>query len=253
MRKRRAHALGHRVPPRLVGAVHLGDQRRKHRRPRRHLDDLDLRAELRRNSLQCGPGRRRNVVALPVAVVLVDQIDLQIAIFRILSQVVLANQPVEIDRRRRPGVCLVVGDLGDRRNVVAQRVQDAGGALDRRAGRHVDDDLEFGLVVERQHLQHDPFQARERQRQGDRDADAGEQQTAVAPSPARIEKGIQQPREPGAQPGVQPRAGVRGDRMRTGETQREPRRHDERDRERDQHAHAGVDRDRAHVRSHQAA
>ena len=54
-------------------------------------------------------------VALAVAVVLVDQVDLDVAQVGARAQVVLAHQTVEVDGRGGAGIDLVVGDLRDRR------------------------------------------------------------------------------------------------------------------------------------------
>ena len=155
-----AHELRDLVPPRLVGTVDLGDDRREHRRPRRDLDDLHLGVEAGARSFSSS-GRTAFAISwlCAVALVLVDEVDLQIAVLGQLPQVVLPHEAVEVDRRRGAGVALVVGDLGHRRDVRAHRAQHGGGALDRRSGGHVDDDLELGLVVERQHLEDDQLHA----------------------------------------------------------------------------------------------
>ena len=43
---------------------------------------------------------------------LVDQVDLQVADLAAAAQVVLAHEPVEVDRRGGAGIGLVVGDFG---------------------------------------------------------------------------------------------------------------------------------------------
>ena len=189
-----ADALGDGVAAGLVGPVDLRDERREHRRAGRHFHHLDLGPQRRADAREFGPHRGGDLVALAVAVVLVDQVDLQVAILRRLPQVVLPHQAVEVDRRGRARIALVVGHLGNRGHVRAQRAQRGGGVLHRRARRHVDHDLEFRLVVERQHLQHHPLHDGEQQRQQYRRDDAGPQPAPVAASGVRIKERRQQPR-----------------------------------------------------------
>jgi len=131
---------------------------------------------------------------------LVDEIDLQIADVATAAEVILSDKSVEIDRCRGSGKRLVVGDFGHRRQIGAQLMQHRGGALQRRAGRHVDDHLEFRLVVERQHL-HD-HQLERRQREGDDDQcrDAEPQPKAVAGAFRLVEERRKDARERRSQP-----------------------------------------------------
>ena len=121
----RAHRLGDLAPAVGLGAVDLGDERRQHRRARRHFDHLDVGAVALADGLQRGAHARGDGVALLAAVVLVDQVHLQVADLAAAAQVVLAHQAVEVDRRGGAGVGLVVGDLGHggqvRRRVRAAR------------------------------------------------------------------------------------------------------------------------------------
>ena len=110
------------------------------------------------------------------------------------------------------------------------------------------------LVVERQHLQHDAACTTASDTDSDDrddDADASSQRRLRRPR-AASRNGVSSARE---QRASRRRAGRRwpvAARALPAQLQRQPRRDDERDRQRDQHAHAGVDRDRAHVRPHQA-
>jgi len=115
------------------------------------------------------PRGDRDLVALAVPLMLVHQVDLDVAEFRPGAQVVLPHQPVEVDRRRGAGIDLVVGHLGQRRDLRGEFLQDATRLLERGSLRHVDDDLELGLVVEGQHLHHDPLHHDERDRENDGD------------------------------------------------------------------------------------
>ena len=92
-------------------AVDLRHQRRLHRRAGRHLDDLHGRAVSQPDLRQRRSRRNRDLVALAVAVVLVDQVHLDVAELRAGAQVVLPHEPVEVDRRRRARVDLVVRHL----------------------------------------------------------------------------------------------------------------------------------------------
>ncbi len=168
--------------PRVVRTVDLGDDRRQHRRARRNLHDLDLRAIRVANPLEFRADARRDDVALVVPVRLVDQIDLKVADVASAAQVILAHEAVEIDRCRRSGEGLVVGDLGNLRQVGAHFAQRRRRAFERSSGRHVDDDLELRLVVERQHLHHDQLERRQCERDRDQRRDAKPKPKSIAPA-----------------------------------------------------------------------
>ena len=137
----------------IVGPVDLGHDRRQHRRTRRHFDHLERGAVARGDLLQRRAHGQRDVMALAVALVLVDQVDLQVADIGAAAQVVLAHQAVEGDRRGGAGIALEVSALRAPWPRHAPVLQQRVGGLQRAAFGHVDHDLEFGLVVERQHLQ----------------------------------------------------------------------------------------------------
>ena len=82
----------------VVGPVDLGDDRRHHRRARRHFGDLDRRSELASDGSQFIAYAAGNFVAGTFAAVLVDEIDLDIAGIAVAAQVVLPHQAVEVDR-----------------------------------------------------------------------------------------------------------------------------------------------------------
>jgi len=94
----------------------------------------------------------------------------------------MADEAVEVDRRRRARVGLEVGDLGHRGNVGGELGQHRRGALDRRARGHVDDHLELALVVERQHLQHHELHDRERDGREDRHHRRHTEEDATTPA-----------------------------------------------------------------------
>ena len=174
-----AHLLRERHLRVVVGTVDLGDDRRQHRRAGRHLDDLDVGAARLRDLLQRRAHRLRDLVALAMPLRLLDEVDLQVADFAAGAQVVLAHQPVEADRRGEPGVGLVVRHFGQLRDFRGEFAQQRRGVLDRRAGRHVDDDLELRLVVERQHLHDDGLHRHQQHRQQDRHRDGAPELPAV--------------------------------------------------------------------------
>jgi hypothetical protein len=149
-----AHLIRHCDLSGVVGTINLRDDGRHDRRAGRHFDDLGIAAMLLGHGDHALAHRDGNLVALPVAMLLVHQVHLDIAHFRRAAQVVLAHQAIEVDRRGRAGVGLVVGNLGHLGDLDGNLAQHLGGFLQRRADRHVEHDLEFALVVEGQHLQH---------------------------------------------------------------------------------------------------
>ena len=123
--------------------------------------------------------------------VLVGQIDLDVALFRQGAQVVLADQAVEIDRAGRAGVGLIVGDILLERQFGTDFVQHARRFLKRRADRHVEDDLEFALVVEGQHFQDDELEVSQRHRtENEQDDGNGQLDPRIAPPLIGSRKGV---------------------------------------------------------------
>ena len=91
---------------------------------------------------------------------LVGQVYLEITGLRCRTQIILSHQTIEIDRAGRPGVGLVIHHFRHLGNFSANLVQDSRRLLKGRAHRHVEDNLELALVVERQHFQHHQLEAR---------------------------------------------------------------------------------------------
>jgi DNA-binding transcriptional ArsR family regulator len=87
----------------VSGPIDLGNERRLNRRSWRHFHDLYGSAEALADRREIGTHRQCDLVALARSEMLVDQIHLQVAQLRAFAQIVLAHQPVEIDRRR--GTC----------------------------------------------------------------------------------------------------------------------------------------------------
>ena len=76
----------------------------------------------------------------------------------------MAHEAVEIERRRDAGINLVIGHLrfgADGGGNFTRRLR---GAFQRTAFRHVEDDLKFALVVERQHFHLHPADIDQRHR-----------------------------------------------------------------------------------------
>jgi len=130
---------------------------------------------------------------------LVHQVHLQVAQLRRAPQVVLAHEAVEIDRRRRAGIGLIVAHFRNPLHLQRELVQHAGRGLERRSLRQVHDYLEFGLVVERQHLEHHELHGDET----DRDYDRAQYRSVKLVTPAArliaAEEGTQRTLEQAAQ------------------------------------------------------
>ena len=240
----------------VIRAIDLGDDGREHRRAGRHFDQFHRCPVRLADRGQLRTHGQRDGMALPVSLVLVDQVDLQVADQWSAAQVVLAHQAVEGDRSGAAGVALPVAHFSDIGEAVGELAEQLVGAFERAAFRHVDDDLEFRFVVERQHLQDDRLDHHQANRGHDQHAHRRKQQAPPPRCPIRFEER----RHELVRDAVEPAAArvlacsrVIGCRRVAGEqAQCEPGRDDEGDRQRQQHADRGIDRDRPHVRPHQA-
>jgi hypothetical protein len=157
---------------------------------------------LRADGRQRGTRRARDVVALAAAVMLVDQVDLQVADVGALAQVVLPHQAVEVDRRRGAGVALHAGDFRQLADFRGEFAQHPVGGFQRAALRHVEHHLELALVVEGQHLQHHQFDHRQAGRAGHQQQHRGEQQQTPARGLRAFEEGAHDAVEQALQPGL---------------------------------------------------
>ena len=171
---------GELLAPRFVGPIDLGHERAHDRRPRGDFDDFDPCIVSLGDLLDFGAQALRDRVALFAAMVLIHQRHLQVAELCLSAQVVLADQPVEGDGACRSGIALQVTHLGLAGEELPEVVQRGGGIFERRACRHIDDHLELALVVEGQHLKHDPLHHRQANRKHERDEDAGQEQPSLA-------------------------------------------------------------------------
>ncbi len=95
-----------------VRPVDFSEKSGEHGRPRRHLDDLDAGAGRRVDRLQALAQIQCDVVARSLAVGARGKVDLQFAKFGPLPQVIVANETVEIERRRRAGIGLHRSNFG---------------------------------------------------------------------------------------------------------------------------------------------
>ena len=162
-----------------------------------------------RDRLQRRPHTRGDCMALFAAVVLVDQVHLDVADLAAATQVVLPNQAVEVDGCGRAGIGLVVGDLRQGGQMSAQLAQHRSRPLQRRSRRHVEHHLELRLVVEGQHLQLHPAQHRQCDGHGDQRQHTQTEQRAVARAACLVEQRAEDAIEQWCQPGRQPvRLGV---------------------------------------------
>ena len=93
-----------------------------------------------------------------------QEIDLDIGDMLAASQEIVSHQAVEIERRGRAGVDLVINDL----RFLADRQGNLAGGLDclfqREAFGHIENDLELVFVVERQHLHLHPVDSQQTHR-----------------------------------------------------------------------------------------
>ena len=250
----------------LVRAVNLRHERLEHGRAGRHLGNRYARTELRRDGRDLRTDPLGDVVALRLALLFADEVDLNVRDVRSAPQEVVAHEAVEIERRRGAHVNLVVRDFGFRSHSGGDFPRDLGGALQRAALGHVKNDLELRLVVERQHLHLHPAQADRRHRREEQAADAREE----GPPPAAVRE--QRPHHAAVEAGegVFWVLGVqvwllafRASRHAFGELRiflpppqhphRRPRRDDERNRQRPAHRRARANRNRPHVWPHQPA
>ncbi len=243
------HGAGQRLPAGRIGAVDFRHDGCQDRRAGGHFDDLDFGAKPGGGGLQDGPDPHGDVVALRIAPGLVHQIDLDVAERRIAPQVVLTDQSVEVDGRGRAGIGLDVGDFGLGQKLVAQCLQHGVGPFQRRAGRHLHHDLEFGFVVEGQHFQLDPAQDGHQHRAQDQRQDGQSQPDAIARGARGRQERIHQALEDALRT-PRPCGRVRGGV--TAHAHGEPWRQGQGDAQGDQHPHAGIDRDGAHVGAHQS-
>ena len=138
--------------------------------------------------------------------------------------------------------------------MAAQLAQYGGGLFHRCAGGHIHNHLELGLVVQRQHLQQHQTGGRQGNRNDNQHQHAQTQKAAIALAAVLVQQGLEDTLEQwpefARQAGRRVHVGIGGNVFLHPQA-RQPGRDHEGNRQRQQHAHAGVDRDRAHVGTHQ--
>ena len=243
----RLDLCGHLHPTGSVGSVHLGDQRLQHRRSWRHLRHLQRRAERPRDRQQPIADTARHVVALLGSLPLGHQVHLQVRKVRGPAEKVVTHQSVEVVWRGCPDVLLDIHHGLILQRGRAQGRRDARRRFERGALRHVDHHLEFALVVEREHLDGDQPKGHEghRDQQQHRHAHQKEHAHATAREERTHHASIH------AREQILLAVLVVSGRFQ--EPHRRPWRHDEGDDEREDHRRRRADRNRPHVRAHQAA
>ncbi len=237
-------------PRRGIGPVDLGEKRREHGRARRHLHHLDGRALRHRHAGEPLAHLERDRVARARAFVLGDEVDREITELGAPADVIVAHEAVEVEGRRRPGIGLDGPQFGQIRDRPGEIEENALRLLERAALGQIDDDLEFGLVVEGEKL--DGHRLRVEEREGGDHPGADDKEEEQRAAAGAIEEGRHAQIE--APHAVEP---LFARRLRTGLPARpaqfhpHPGRDDDRDEEAEQHRRRGIDRDRGHVRPHE--
>ncbi len=109
------------------------------------------------------------------AIALGLQFDLQLADFRPASKIVVAHEPVEIERRGRADIGIDRHHLRHGLDPIGGFDQRAFGIFQGRAFRQIGHDLQLGLVVERQQLHRHGLGDKQHAGRNGRDADAREE------------------------------------------------------------------------------
>ena len=232
----------------LRRSVDLGHQGLKNRRTGRHLGHLDARAKAFGDGQEAKAHLLGDLVALQFAVVLAEQVYLNIGDVRAAAQIIVAHQAVEVIRGCGAHVSLQVDHFGLLQRGGGERAGYARGFGERGSVGHVHDDLKLALVVERQHLDLDELEIEQGTRAEQQEHDTGQE------SPAQRRVVQDRAHHPAVEPGESIFAlavFARGRRLQNPD--RGPRRHDQRHQQGEDHGGAGADGDRPHVRPHQAA
>ena len=138
-----------------VRAVDFRNQCLDHRRPRRYFAHLDARPIRVADRVEQRTKPLGNGMALHAALLGRQQVHLDVGLIRLAAHVVVAHQSVEVIRPGCSGVRLVVQHVRLPSEFISQRLGHARRLLKGSAVGHVDDHLEFALVIERQHLYFD--------------------------------------------------------------------------------------------------
>ena len=132
--------------------VDLCHERREHRRTGWDLRYLDVNAEGFRGGQQHLPHLVGERVRLVGALVLVNNVDLDVGQVTAGAQEVVAHQAVKVERRRGPNVNLEVDDLGHGSELVSELASGGIRLFESKSFGCVDHNLQLGFIVVRQHL-----------------------------------------------------------------------------------------------------
>ena len=248
--------LGHLTSAFGGRAINFCNDGGKHRRARRHLDHFDVGIKARADCLQCRAHPGSNVMTLVVAMMLVEQVNLNITDMAAGAQIVLTHQAVEVNRRGGTRVGLIILYLRHCTQEQTQLLQHSSRALHRGACGHINNDLKLRFVIERQHFQYNPAKHRHQDRRPDQREDNQPHDKAVTHAFFLIKQRGKNTFKKEAETALNGTAmgfgSVSAFRLRAFHPQtREPGRHHKRNGQRQQHTHTGVDRNRAHIRAHQ--
>ena len=163
----------------IIRTVYLGHDSLQDRRTRRHLGHGNPCFVPLGDFGQTRTHPLGNVVALLLAFMAREQIDLKVGNRRPRAQKVVPHQAVEIERRRRARVNLHVAHFRLRQQRVRHLPRHRRGLLQRAVIRHVEDDLELALVVEGQHFH--LHETKRNQREGPEQQNNDARQKSPAP------------------------------------------------------------------------
>ena len=142
--------------------VNFSHQCLQHGRARRHFGNRDAGTEFRGDLRHARTHAFGNVMALRLALVFRHQIDLHVGHVRAPPHEVVTHEAVEVEGRRDARINFVIRNFWFRADGGGDFPRCLGGAFKRTAFRHVEDDLEFALVVERQHFDLHPADINQR-------------------------------------------------------------------------------------------
>src|ERR1019366_9969974 len=118
-------------------------------------------------------------MALHAALFCWQEVDLDIGLVGLAAHVVVAHQSVEVIGAGRTSVGLVVQDIRLPCKFVTEGLGHTSRLLERRSVRHIDDDLQLALVVERQHLHAHQSGGHQCYRDQEQHCDSDEEEEAV--------------------------------------------------------------------------
>ena len=178
-----------------------------------------------------------------------DQVNLNIAHVGGLTQIIMAHKSVEIDRGAGTDIILVTADLGDRFKIRGDLLGDPCRLFKSCTFRHIDNNLKFILVVERQHFHLHGFERNQNDRPGQQKPDSGKcDQAHKAVVEQRRENIFKQPVVTRLRDVILRVPSVLYLQQPVGE----PRRYDQSYQKRKDHSQRSADRHRAHIGAHQA-